>query len=443
MKRVKQAFVVVDLGNGDGGKGTVTDSLTRRYNAHTVIRFNGGSQAGHNVVTPEGQHHTFSQFGSGSFVVGVETFLSRHVLVDPGAFLKEAECLATKGVTDIFDRTLVSERAQLVTPFHAAVTQLRELDRGQDRHGSVGVGIGEAARIGNDFPELALRAKDVLGDPERLRTRLRQCQEALRAELRDLIRRVPKDETALKAIRLLESAGAVNATLNLFLIFGKRARIVNDHLLTKRLQMDGTVIFEAAQGVLIDERIGFFPYVTRSDCTSRNADTLLGEARYGGAIERLGVLRAYAVRHGPGPLVSEDPTLGARLHENHNQTHLWQGAFRHGHLDLVATRYALERCPVDALAITCLDQLEGLEAKACVAYDLSDGQRIEKIRHALNPHHFPGRERLTARLLKATPVLTDMPDPLSLITETFPLPLHLTSHGPTATDKRWYPDWGS
>ncbi len=138
-----RAFVVVDLGFGDSGKGLLTDFLARRTGASVVVRYNGGAQAGHNVVTSDGRHHTFAQFGAGSFVPGVRTFLSRHVIVHPTALLFEGRALEEKGVGDVFSRLRVSEAARVITPFHQAANRLRELARGEARHGSCGVGVGE------------------------------------------------------------------------------------------------------------------------------------------------------------------------------------------------------------------------------------------------------------------------------------------------------------
>ena len=106
---------VVDLGYGDAGKGAVVDRLCRDGGVHTVVRFNGGAQAGHNVVTPDGRRHTFAQFGSGTFVPGVRTHLSRFMLVDPLALATEAARLRTLGVRDAFARLTVDRRAPLTT----------------------------------------------------------------------------------------------------------------------------------------------------------------------------------------------------------------------------------------------------------------------------------------------------------------------------------------
>ena len=131
-----RAFAVVDLGFGDAGKGLLTDFLVRRTGASVVVRFNGGAQAGHNVVTSDGRHHTFSQLGAGSFVSGVRTFLSRDVVVHPTALLREAEALREKGVRGALERVAISEHARIVTPYHQALNRLRELARGPDASSS-------------------------------------------------------------------------------------------------------------------------------------------------------------------------------------------------------------------------------------------------------------------------------------------------------------------
>ena len=117
---MNKTFIVVGLGFGDEGKGSVVDSLVRKYNARLVVRFNGGSQCAHNVVTPDGRHHAFRQFGSGTFVPGVATLLSKYMLVDPMAAVVEASLLADIGVPDAFNRLYVDERAFVVTPYHKA-----------------------------------------------------------------------------------------------------------------------------------------------------------------------------------------------------------------------------------------------------------------------------------------------------------------------------------
>src|ERR1700683_2211088 len=127
MMRSKRAAIVVDLGFGDAGKGLVTDFLTHSMGATLVVRFNGGAQAGHNVVTADGRHHTFSQLGSGTLVPGVRTPPTSRVVVHPTALLLEDAHLESVGVDDALPRLTVSPEALVVTPFHQAACRVREL----------------------------------------------------------------------------------------------------------------------------------------------------------------------------------------------------------------------------------------------------------------------------------------------------------------------------
>ena len=156
--------IVVDLGYGDAGKGGIVDWLCSRPAAlgaagrpfHAVVRFNGGAQAAHHVLSPGGRAHAFAQFGSGTFSAGVRTYLSRFMLVDPLAMIAEAAHLAELGVPGPYELVTVDREALLTTPYHQAANQAREAARGDGRHGSCGMGIGETAsyalRYGADAP---------------------------------------------------------------------------------------------------------------------------------------------------------------------------------------------------------------------------------------------------------------------------------------------------
>lgn len=361
-----RAYVVVDLGFGDAGKGVVTDALVRATGARTVVRFNGGAQAAHNVIAPDGRHHTFSQLGSGTFVPGVRTILSRHVVVHPTALLVEAARLSEIGVSDALERLAISASARVITPFHQAANRVRELARGDARHGSCGVGVGETMRDALEAPDGVVRAGH-LRDLPRLRVLLRRAQERLRAAVAAEIDRVRDDPSARDEIAVLDDRRIVDAWIAA--VAGLRAEVVPDEALDARLaarEAPGAIVFEGAQGVLLDEWRGFHPYTTWSTCTFDNALELLGRAEH--EIVRLGVLRTYATRHGAGPLPSERRDL--TLPEAHNDHGPWQGAFRVGDLDLVLLRYAIDVCGgVDALAVTHLDTLaRAPDLGVCEAY---------------------------------------------------------------------------
>jgi adenylosuccinate synthase len=429
--------IVADLGYGDAGKGGIVDWLCSPLSrgagpVHTVVRYNGGAQAAHNVVTPDGRWHTFAQFGSGTFTPGVRTFLSRFMMVDPLAMVAEAEHLAGEGVAGPFGLVEVDRDALLTTPYHQAANQARERARGAGRHGSCGMGIGETAAYALRYPADAPRA----GDGRDLERKLTLLRDWAVTEA-DVGPALPPPSVVAEAFRAW--AGQVTLT--------------GDGHLARLLRRPGGVVFEGAQGVLLDEWRGFHPYTTWSTATFENAEKLLSEAGMGGAAIRLGVTRAYQVRHGPGPFVSEDPTL--ELPEAHNRTGRWQGPVRTGHLDAVALRYAVEACGgLDAIALTHLDtaRAHAGELRACRAYRVGGrgpagwpslpGERPcdDRPLPGLTDRLMPGpyrdlayQERLTAMLLTAQPVYSapvpwrDWPD---LVAEIAGTPVAIRSSGP-------------
>jgi adenylosuccinate synthase len=442
---VKEAHIVVDLTYGDAGKGTIVDYLARARQAHTVIRFNGGAQAGHNVVAPDGRHHTFSQFGAATFVPGVRTFLSRHMIISPLAMIVEAERLAQKGVTDAFERASISAEALVVTPFQRAANRLREISRGEGRHGSCGMGIGETAADALLLGRTVVRAEDLFGGPP-LERKLRWMQEYKRGQMRDTIERCRGFATSAEEIAVLEDPKMPARTAEAFSAFSSRADIVGDGRLRIILAEDGATVFEGAQGVLIDEWRGFDPYTTWSTCTFDNALGLLKEHGYDAAVERVGVLRAYGTRHGPGPFVTEDPELEKLIPDAHNRMDDWQRQFRIGWFDAVAHRYAIAACGgVDSLAVTCFDRLEPIPAwRICTAYGMGGG-RAQDIR--LGEFKDLAYQRaLTAELSSAKPIYELSSEAASFderveehvgrIEGELGARVAITSFGPSAGDKK-------
>ena len=432
MKRqVGRATLVVDLGYGDCGKGTVTDHYVRATGADLVVRFNGGAQAGHAVVTADGRAHTFSQFGAGSFLPGVRTYLSRFMVVHPGGLLREAEVLEGKGVERPLERLVIDHRARLITPFHQAANRLREVLRGEARHGSCGLGIGETMQDDLEHPGEVVRAQD-LSHPEILRAKLVRWQqrkwEAF-AVHRCTLRTTPEGRAELE---VLESADIIERWIAEASLLA--ARVSNAPELS---HITGSVVFEGAQGVLLDEWRGFHPHTTWSTCTFDNALEML--QGWDGEVRKVGVLRSYATRHGAGPFPTETEELN--FPEPHNRVGPWQGAFRQGWFDAVTARYAVAACRgIDGLALTHLDRVpsSGLW-KLATGYEGIASPYYTEGALELGPFaDLDYQACLTEALCQAKPIYAEAPlERLRFqLEETLEAPIVLESWGATAQDKR-------
>jgi adenylosuccinate synthase len=238
--------------------------------------------------------------------------------------------------------------------------------------------------------------------------------------------------------------------------FAGLVKMVGREHLGRQLNQAGTVVFEGAQGVLLDEWYGFYPYNSWSTLTFKNAENLLTENDYKGDALRLGLLRGYATRHGAGPFVSEDAQLTQQVQDYHNTNNPWQRQFRVGYLDFVALRYALQVCgKVDGLVVTNLDRMAGLaDWRTCSAYQMPanqpdgadyfqlDQRLITAIKMPADPTDLVKQERLTRLLMQARPVYSSCEKEqgayLEAISAALKLPVAITSNGPGAADKEYF-----
>ncbi|OHV05327.1 adenylosuccinate synthetase [Mycobacterium talmoniae] len=409
--------IVVDLGFGDAGKGATVDWLcspAAGLDVAAVVRFNGGAQAAHNVVVGE-VHHTFSQFGSGT-LSGIATFLSAHMLVEPIALAGEARDLAALGVADPLGLLAVDAAALLTTPIHVAANRAREDARGAARHGSCGKGIGETAgyALEHDAP--------TVGDcrhPDLLAAKLT----ALAAHYAGLLAGSPHRYPALDAM------------VEMYREFAGTVEIVGPGYL-RSLAGRGRLMFEGAQGVLLDEWRGLHPHTTWSTVEPSHARAMLAEIGQHGYV--LGVTRSYLTRHGAGPFPTEDPALGALLPEPHNGTGAYQGAFRVGAFDPLLLRYAIAACGgVDGLAVTHLDALDRAPLRAAVGYRTAAGPLTGV---DCGPWRDLGyQRRLTDLLATADPVLGPVPASvegfLGYVERALGSPVVLGADGPDRADR--------
>lgn len=370
-----KSYIITDLSYGDAGKGSTVDYLARQFKSSVVVRFNGASQAAHNVITPEGTHHVYAQFGSGSFTFNSKTFLSKYMLINPLNMVNEANHLISLGLTNIWDNTFVDRGCVVITPWHEATNRLKEVLRDKDRHGSCGHGIGEAVKDSLENPELTIRVRDLTH--YRNRNMLFKKLKAVRAhkfsELRDLESLYNCSIEALKS-DIFISDSYINEIIDGYFAWSDKVNFGDVFTLANLANNSEAIIFEGSQGVLLDEYYGFHPYTTWSTTTSENAMKLLNEIEFDGENKKLGLIRAYTTRHGAGPFVTQDDSISKVIYEQHNTLGNWQGAFRMGWLDLVAHKYAIEaNGGIDALVVSGLDQITELDdMKVCTSYDVNE-----------------------------------------------------------------------
>jgi adenylosuccinate synthase len=417
---MKRAIVTVGLGFGDEGKGASVDFLARHYGADLVVRYCGGSQAGHNVELPDGRRHTFSQFGAATLAETPgrpRTYLGPNVIIDPPALRREAQHLTELGVEDPFRLVTIHPRCLVATVWHRILNHLREISRGADRHGSCGQGIGEARRYWLEHGSDAVFAAD-LHDPDRLRGKLELLRQRALLQMQEFLPRI--DQEALREMDLWDrSTEEVAGDL------GGAAREV---AVSGRIPDCETAIFEGAQGVLLDEYRGFHPYTTWSTVTAHHAWELVHEAR-AEAVAVLGVTRAYSSRHGAGPFPTYSAELTARLVDPGNPWNRWQGSLRCGWLDLPLLRYAAAAVgPLDGIAVNHIDQVREGECRVC--------ERYHNV--TLSPSDAPDlswQGKLTEQLQRAEPSLaaTTADDVVRRLGEI--APVVLTGSGPTHQDR--------
>ncbi len=371
--RTVPARAVIGAGYGDEGKGLLVDALAAAAGGRVlVVRANGGAQAGHTVVAPDGRRHVFGHVGAGA-LAGAPTLLGPLFVSNPVLLARELAALRALGVAP---RVLADGRGPVTTPFDMLLNQAAERARGAGRHGSVGVGFGETIERCLS-PTHALHVRDLGRGRPWLRARLA----AIAGEHvpRRLLALGVTPDPALR--RWLADPALVEAFLDDAVLFRDRTEPAD----AETLRRAPALLFEGAQGLLLDERRGAFPHVTRSRTGLANVVALMAEA--GLADLRVTyATRAYVTRHGAGPLPHARPEpVAPGVRDRTNRPHPFQGTLRHALLDVDVLRDAVRADLGDAppglvgaagLAMTCLDQVG--TAVPCV---LGGGHRVVAAAH--------------------------------------------------------------
>lgn len=355
------AIVLLGAQWGDEGKGKVTDLLGSRVDY--VVRFSGGNNAGHTVITPDGQKYALHLMPSGALHPNAEIVIGNGVVVDPKVLLAEIDGLTERGV-DV-SRLLISADAHLVMPHHRALDRVVERYLGTARIGTTGRGIGPA--YGDKVARMGIRVQDLL-DPGILRQKL------------ELVLR-EKNQILVKVYN--RKAFDVDAVVEEYLTYAERLKpyIADTRLiLNKALEAGKTVFMEGAQATLLDLDHGTYPFVTSSNPTSGGA--CVGTGIPPTRITRvIGVIKAYTTRVGSGPFPTElNDDMGEHLRKTGGEYGTTTGRPRRcGWFDAVIGRYAVRVNGITDLVVTKLDILSGLEqVPVCVGYEV-DGERLDEM----------------------------------------------------------------
>ncbi len=354
------AFIVLGAQWGDEGKGKMTDYLAEE--AEVVVRFQGGNNAGHTVEVGDKQYK-LHLIPSGILYDDKLNVIGNGVVVDPKALFEEINYLEGVGVKVTPEKLIISDRAQLIMPYHKTLDVLKEKARGKNDIGTTGKGIGPCYT--DKFERCGIRVCDLMHEDvfkEKLKENIRMKN--------DYITKVLGGEPL-----------SFSEILNEYLEFAKKLRPFVQDTSVKvydKIKENKTVLFEGAQGMLLDIDYGTYPYVTSSNTTAGGVCSGIGVGP-NMVTNAVGITKAYTTRVGKGPFPTEliDET-GDWIREKGHEYGVTTGRSRRcGWLDLVIVKTAARVSGLTSLAVTKIDTLAGLEKlKVCVGYKF-DGKVID------------------------------------------------------------------
>ena len=419
-----KTVVVIGAQWGDEGKGKVVDLLTDR--AETVVRFQGGHNAGHTLVV-NGKKTVLHLIPSGILRENVQCLIGNGVVLSPAKLVEELDKLEASGVPGR-DRLKISEAAPLILDYHVRLDLAREQARGERKIGTTGRGIGPAYE--DKVARRALRVGDLF-HRERLAAKLGEVLDFHNFTLQHYFKQDPVD---------------FQQTLEACLGYAEALRpMVADvtDLLRQRLEAGGKVLFEGAQGALLDVDHGTYPYVTSSNTTAGGAasGTGVGPAQLDYV---LGIVKAYSTRVGSGPFPTElENEIGEYLRTKGQEFGATTGRNRRcGWFDAVALKRSIFINSMSGICVTKLDVLDELDViRLCVGYKL-DGQLIDHVPvgaegfEAVEPvyEEMPGWKSSTVGVRSYDDLPQAARDYLKRIEEVCNVPIAMISTGPDRAD---------
>lgn len=346
------AFIVLGAQWGDEGKGKMTDYLAEE--ANVVVRFQGGNNAGHTVVVGD-KEYKLHLIPSGILYEDKLNVIGNGVVVDPKALFEEIDYLEGVGVNVTPEKLIISDRAHLIMPYHKVLDKLKEKARGKNDIGTTGKGIGPCYT--DKFERCGIRVCDLMHE-DVFTEKLKENIEMKNVYITNVLGGDPLNfDEILK--EYLEFANKLRPFVQ-----DTSVRVYND------IKADKTVLFEGAQGMLLDIDYGTYPYVTSSNTTAGGVANGVGIGP-NMITNAVGITKAYTTRVGKGPFPTEllDET-GEWIREKGHEYGVTTGRSRRcGWLDLVIVKTACRVSGLTSLAVTKIDTLAGLEKlKVCVGY---------------------------------------------------------------------------
>ena len=353
---MKKCSIVIGSLWGDEGKGHMTDILCNNPNTLNV-RFNGGAQASHTVVTDDNKRHAFRHFGAGTFA-GAKTYLTEDFIVNPISFSLERYKLVND--FDIVPYEIVNPNCIVTTLWDMYINQVVEIMRGEDRHGSCGLGINETVERSKN-PKYKITVMDLLSKDKLIEKLLAIQNEYVESRLKNEYN-LTIDNLPKKYQKLLADEENIDITLFYANEFISNIQILNDNV----INAFDNVVFEGAQGLLLDQNnTEYFPHVTTSNTGIKNVMKVLERLEFNGVVDIYYMSRCYITRHGAGPLKNE---LGCipyeKVIDETNIPNEFQGALRFGYLNFDLLQKEINKdlknliFPANInITFTCFDQI--------------------------------------------------------------------------------------